>query len=1153
MAYVVPIHRPQSVRHALRASLYPGEEDDCLVLGKANRLEIWKVDPETGLLVEIDSKVINGTITMLQRLRPRDATTDQLFIGTDRFQYFTLGWHDKIGGLNSYTDFADRCEKHMRDSQSQDQCIVDPSGKFMIMLLWEGVLNIARMPHMKTKSTELYWQEQIRIRELFIRSATFLNVETGQPKVAFLYQTRTDNPDAQLVTYRLYSDDRNNTVSNFDTKDQIDRFEIQDPGAAILIPVGRGEEEHKRYIVRNAQQARAQLGGFIVVGETRLLYYDDAAKKTVEAALLESSIFVAWAEYNVSHYFVGDDYGTIWMLEIQLENGAVVTGLEMKKIGITSRANRLVYMGDNMLFVASHYGNSQLFRVDPENYTLELVQELTNISPILDFTIMDMGNREGEEQTVNEYSSGQARIVAGSGVHKDGSLRSVRSGVGLEDVGILADMDNVRSLFPIRAGSSPKYDTLLVSFLTETRVFSFSASGDIEEVEVFKGTSLNEQTLVAQNLSDGRLVQVTPSSVRLIDVEGGVAISSWSPSAGQTITNASANNDWILLSVNGNSLISLKIEHDLIRTEHNDLGEKEQVACIHLPPQYPSIGVVGFWKSGTISIMDLKTLQPLHSESLRKQDDLTSVPRDIVLAQILPPEASGPSLFVAMEDGFVFTFNVSKSDFALSGRKSIVLGTRHARLQLLPKPDGVYNVFSTSEHSSLIYASHGRIIYSAVTAQDATCVCHFDTEAFPDCIALATETTLKLALIDDERRTHVQTLPMEQTVRRIAYSRNERAFGLGCVRREVVNNEEMITSSFRLVDEVVFDKIGEDLVLEGSSGPEMVEAVFRAELTDSYGTKVERFLVGTSYLSDVKPNSGSQDDSRGRILVVGIDSDRNPYVVSQRGVKGACRCFGVIGDYIVAALAKTVVVYRYNEVSTTDAKIDRVASYRPATYPVDLAIEGDTIAVADLMKSMSIVKFTPPTGDQPAKLEELGRHYQASWATSICHIEGESWLESDAQGNLMVLRRNSSGVTDDDKKSMTITSEFNLGDMVNRIKKVTVDASENAIVVPRAFLGTVEGGIYLFGTMTDSTLDLLYRLQEKIVEKIEVVGKLEFNDFRSFRNEQREAAEPYRYIDGELIERFLDADEKMQEGMVQGLGPDVESMRNLVEELKRLH
>lgn len=89
--------------------------------------------------------------------------------------------------------------------------------------------------------------------------------------------------------------------------------------------------------------------------------------------------------------------------------------------------------------------------------------------------------------------------------------------------------------------------------------------------------------------------------------------------------------------------------------------------------------------------------------------------------------------------------------------------------------------------------------------------------------------------------------------------------------------------------------------------------------------------------------------------------------------------------------------------------------------------------------------------------------------------------------------------------------------------------------------------------MTDSTLDLLRRLQNNLIASIETVGDLEFNGFRSFRNEQREETEPYRYIDGELIERFLDADEEIQEKLVEGLGPDVESMRNLVEELKRLH
>ncbi|KAH8205593.1 hypothetical protein TruAng_000299 [Truncatella angustata] len=1135
MAYVAPIHRPNSIRHAVRARLFPGEdeEDECLVVAKANRLEFWKLDHESESLVLVDTKVIFGAISMLQKVSPKDAELDLLFVGTDRFHYFTLGWDPETNALETIQSFNDMNEKHMRDSQSQDKCITDPTGRYMVVLLWEGVLNILRLGSRKNARLDIQWQDQCRINELFIKSATFLHVETGKPKVAFLYQTRTDIPDAQVVTYNLYSDEKNTQVSRFEPRDQVDRFEIQDPGAAMLIPVGRGQEDHKRYIIRNAAQARAQLGGFIVVGETRLLYYDDAAKKTVESALTEASIFVAWAEYDVSHYFVADDYGTMWLLEIVLDGGAVVSGLEMKKIGVTSRPNTLTYIGSDLLFVGAHYGDSQVFKVNAEgDWTLEQVQEIPNISPVLDFTIMDMGNREGEDQTTNEYSSGQARIVAGSGVFKDGSLRSVRSGVGLEDIGILAEMEGIQALFPIRSQAPSKADTLFVSFLLETRAFVFQPSGDIEEIDSFKGLSLQEQTLLALNISQGRLLQVTPTTVYLVDLEGGVVISTWQPSNGGAITNASANDKWILLSIDGHNLVSLQIQQDLAEAQQNEPADNDQIACVHLPPQYSNIGVVGFWKSGKVSIVNLETLQPLHSESLRRKDDTTSIPRDLALAQIVPPSIGGPTLFVAMEDGLVITFNVAASDFSLSARKSIVLGTRYARLQLLPLQNGIYNVFSSSEHPSLIYASEGRIIYSAVTAQDAICVCSFDSEAFPNSIVVAAENQLKIAVLDRERRTHVKSLPMGQTVRRLAYSRNERAFALGCIKREVVNNEEVITSTINL---------------------EMVEAVIRAELPDSYGTRAERFIVGTSFPNDTQPNPGSKENVKGRILVFGIDSERNLYQIASHNLKGACRCLGVVGDNIVAALAKTVVVYRYNEVTSSPAKLNRLASYRPSTYPVDLAVEGSIIAVADLMKSMTLIEFTPPQDDQPAKLEEIARHHHAAWATAVGHVEGSSWLEADANGNLMVLRPNEQGATEEDKKRMDILGEMNLGEMVNRIRKVTVDSSESAIVVPRAFLATVEGGIYLFGTISSRYQDLLIRFQANLVRVIKTIGDIQFDTYRSFRNEQREGAGPFRFIDGELLERFIDMDENVQEEVCSGLGPDIETMRNLVEELKRLH
>ncbi|KAI5866704.1 mono-functional DNA-alkylating methyl methanesulfonate N-term-domain-containing protein [Durotheca rogersii] len=1148
MAYVAPIHRPNSVRHALRISLLPGE-DECLILAKTNRLEIWKLE-ESGGLVHTDTKAVNGTISILQKLKPRDSETELLFVGTDRFHYFTIGWDATTQRLETIDSFFDIHEKHMRDVQSRDMCVVDPSGRFMVVILWEGVLNVLRMHTVKSKRQNLHWMDQIRISELFIKSTAFLHVETGHPKIAFLYQTRTDVPDSHLVTYRLTADDRNTEVSRFEVRDQVDRIPFQDAGAAMLIPVGRGEEDQKRYIIRNASTARAQLGGLIVVGETRLLYYDDAAKKTVETGLPESSIFVAWAEYDVSHYYIGDDYGTMWLLEILLD-GAVVTGLQMTKVGTTSRASCLVYMGNNVLFVGSHYGDSQVFHVDPETKSLSLSQTLDSIAPILDLNVMDMGNREGEAQTTNEYSSGQARIVTGSGVHKDGSIRSVRSGVGLDDVGILPDLGGVRALFPLKTLETAKTDTLVVSFLTETRIFTFAPDGEIVEVSSFRGMVFHEQTLLARNLPNGRLLQVTTSSVLLVDSESGVIVSTWKPAGGQ-ITSVSANDGWILLSVDGRVLLSLQIQQDLVRVGYNDLEDKDEVACLHLPPEYHSIGVVGFWKSGTISIVNLTTLESIHGENLRRKDDHASVPRDIALAQVLRPDLGGPTLFVAMEDGYVITFNVSKTNFSLSGRKSVVLGTRQARLQLLPKADGIYNVFATSEHPSLIYAAEGRMVYSAVTADDATCVCPFDTEAFPDSIAVGSEKDLKICLVDTERRTHVQSLHMGETVRRIAYSRSEQAFGLGCFSRQVKNNEEIITSSFRLADEVVYKQLGNDFPLDSSPTVEIVEAVIRAVLTDSYGNPAERFLVGTSYLDDA-PSSAPRDGVRGRILVFGVDSERAPYLVGSRGLKGACKCLAVMGGKIAAALAKTVVMYSYVETSSTSADIRKIASYRPATYPTDLAVEGNIIAVADLMKSMTLVEYLAPKDGQPARLVEVSRHYQSVWATAICHVEGQSWLESDSQGNLLVLRRNVSGVTEGDKRRMDVISEIKLGEMVNKIRKVEVDASENAIVTPRAFLGTTEGGVYLFGTIAPDYQDLLIRFQNKLADVVETTGNILFSRYRSFWNEERESDGPSRFIDGEFLERFLDMDEEKQVEVCEGLGPDVEAMRNLVEELKQMH
>lgn len=79
------------------------------------------------------------------------------------------------------------------------------------------------------------------------------------------------------------------------------------------------------------------------------------------------------------------------------------------------------------------------------------------------------------------------------------------------------------------------------------------------------------------------------------------------------------------------------------------------------------------------------------------------------------------------------------------------------------------------------------------------------------------------------------------------------------------------------------------------------------------------------------------------------------------------------------------------------------------------------------------------------------------------------------------------------------------------------------------------------------------RLQARMSTIVQTLGDMDFNTYRSFKNAERETAEPFRFVDGELIERFLDVDEDTQQEICKGLGPSVEDIRNMVEELKRMH
>ena len=628
-----------------------------------------------------------------------------------------------------------------------------------------------------------------------------------------------------------------------------------------------------------------------MLAETSISYLDDINGEFLSNPLKEATQFVSWTQVDNQRWLLADDFGKLYLLMLLIERGDEVTGWKLDVIGQTSRASVLVYLDGGYVFVGSHQGDSQVIKIQEQG--VEVVQTISNIAPVLDFTIMDMGSRAGEGQT-NEYSSGQARIVTGSGAFQDGSLRSVRSGVGLEEQGLLGEMNHATDLFSLRSSAATgNVDLLVVSFVDETRLFQFQADGEVEEKADYMGFSMSECTLLAADLPSGHLLQVTVSSVRLIDLENSMVLSEWKPPSGHAITAASANDQSLALSVGGQEAITVDLKNDLRVLARRQFAEEGQIACIHVTHISSDICIVGFWQSASVAIMKVNTLETIQKVTV--SEDAVSVPRSILLAQILADQP--PTLFIAMASGEVITYSVHLKSYILSSKKAIVLGTQQASFKALPRDDGLTNVFATCEHPSLIYGSEGQIVYSAVTAEKASCICSFDSEAYPGAIAIATSEDVRIALVDTERTTHVQTLPVGETVRRIAYSTKLKAFGIGTIHRSLRGSQEVLKSHFKLADEVLFKELDTYELNE----EELVESVTRADIREDHGELVERFVVGTAYLDD------DHDESiRGRIIVFAVTTERTLKVITELPVKGACRALGAIDGNIVAALVKTV-------------------------------------------------------------------------------------------------------------------------------------------------------------------------------------------------------------------------------------------------------
>jgi DNA damage-binding protein 1 len=98
-------------------------------------------------------------------------------------------------------------------------------------------------------------------------------------------------------------------------------------------------------------------------------------------------------------------------------------------------------------------------------------------------------------------------LVTCSGAYKEGSLRVIRNGIGIQEHASL-DLEGIKGIWPLKVATTEmSYDnTLVLTFVGQTRILTLTGE-EVEETEI-SGFVNSEQTLYAGNVTEQQLLQV---------------------------------------------------------------------------------------------------------------------------------------------------------------------------------------------------------------------------------------------------------------------------------------------------------------------------------------------------------------------------------------------------------------------------------------------------------------------------------------------------------------------------------------------------------------------------------------------------------------------------------------------------------------------
>ncbi|XP_059472612.1 DNA damage-binding protein 1 [Neocloeon triangulifer] len=1138
--YVVTAHKPTAVTACVTGN-FTSPTDLNLILAKNNRLEFYVVTPEG--LRALKEICIYGKVCVMKFFRPKNEKKDLLFILTARYNAMILeaiGEGDNLEiKTKAHGNVADKIGK---PSETGILAIIDPEARAIGLRLYDGLFKIIPLERdcVELKATS------IRMEEIQIRDMEFLH-GCPLPTVILIHE---DHNGRHIKTHEISLKDKEFVKTPW-KQDNIDS------DASLIIPVPE------------------PCGGAIIVGQETILYHDGSKYIAVTPPVIKQSTMSCYARVDADggRYLLGDMSGKLMLLllekEEKMDGAVVVKDLKIEVLGEISIPECITYLDNGVVFVGSRLGDSQLIKLNTKPVTknsyLSVMETFTNLAPITDMVVVDL-----EKQ-------GQGQLVTCSGAFKEGSLRIIRNGIGIQELASI-DLHGIKGMWPLKMGLSKEFDnTLVLSFVQQTRVLSLNGD-EVSETEI-AGFQSDCQTFFCGNVSHNQVLQITSHSARLVATDTKELIYQWKPPTEKNISVVASNKVQILCAT-GNDLYYLEIGDKIIDQKAHTVLVNE-VACLDISLLEPgteraSIAAVGLWSDISARVLKLPSLEELNKEFLGGE----IIPRSILVACF-----DGINyLLCALGDGSMYYFILNKETGVMTDKKRVTLGTQPTVLRTFGSNASSTNVFACSDRPTVIYSSNHKLVFSNVNLKEVNHMCSLHAEAYPASLALCTDSTMTFGTIDEIQKLHIRTVPLGESPRRIAYQESSQTFGVVTMRLDVmranglqiarssastmaVNTSSSAAAVFKggVASMPALD-IGQEtevhnlLVVDQHTfevhhchqlmPSEYAISLVSARLGDDPRTY---YIVGTALV-----NPEESEPKAGRIVVF-LFEDGKLTQVSEKEIKGACYSLIEFNGKLLAAINSTVRLFEW----TNERELRLECSHFNNIIALFLKAKGDFILVGDLMRSMTLLQYKTMEGN----FEEIARDFHPNWMTAVEIIDDDTFLGGENSFNLFVCQKDSAATADEDRQQMIECGLFHVGDMVNVFRHGSLTMQhvfETSVPTHGCILyGTVNGSIGLVTQVPQEFYEFLSALQSRLVTAIKSVGKIDHSFWRSFNNEVK--MEPSEnFIDGDLIESFLDLPRETMQKVCTGLQRDatgsgtkqdvtVDELVKIVEDLTRIH